>query len=224
MGRYSHAVAVAIPEQASAGRTIGRLMLPIMTSAVNRAPPSGTLYTAASPAPPPHAISSRRWAGVSRAQPARMPADAPPISLGAASRPSDAPIPMTISEMTEVPSDRRKDSRVPSPHTSSSRSDFSPWVKRRSRNQAIPPNTPALSSTTRRRRSDACSAADSSDPVWYPNARCWTVNRSSISRSPNSPAATPVSATMAQNRGVSAASPSPVAFGCSVAPRPDGSR
>jgi len=43
-------------------------------------------------------------------------------------------------------------------------------------------------------------------------------------RSPNSPAAIPVSTTIAQNTGVSAASPSPVAFGCSVAPRPDGIR
>ena len=57
-----------------------------------------------------------------------MPAHAPPISLGAASRPIDAPIPMTISEMSDVPSDRRKDSRAPSPHTTSSSSDFSPWV------------------------------------------------------------------------------------------------
>ena len=215
---------MAIPEQASAGRTIGRLMLPIMTSAVNRAPPSGTLYTAASPAPPPHAISSRRWAGESRAQPARMPAEAPPISLGAASRPIDAPMPMTISEMTEVPSDLRKDSRAPSPHTTSSSSDFSPRVQRRSRNHEIPPNAPATSSTTRRRVSEACSTPDSRVPVWYPNARCCTVNRISIIRSPKSPAAMPVSASMAQNRGVSAASPSPVAFGCSVAPRPDGSR
>src|ERR1700683_2518017 len=43
-------------------------------------------------------------------------------------------------------------------------------------------------------------------------------------RSPNSPAATPVATTISQNFGVSAASPSPVALGCSVAPRPDGSR
>ena len=41
--------------------------------------------------------------------------------------------------------------------------------------------------------------------------------------SPNSPAATPVAATITQNTGVSAASPSPVALGCSVAPRPEGS-
>ena len=50
------------------------------------------------------------------------------------------------------------------------------------------------------------------------------MNKISIIRSPNRPAATPVSTAMPQNTGVSAASPSPVAFGCSVAPRPDGSR
>src|ERR1700728_495312 len=46
----------------------------------------------------------------------------------------------------------------------------------------------------------------------------------SIIRSPNSPAAPPVPTTITQSFGVSAASPSPVALGCSVAPRPDGSR
>src|ERR1700691_2089043 len=50
------------------------------------------------------------------------------------------------------------------------------------------------------------------------------LNRISIIRSPNSPAATPVATTISQNFGVSAASPSPVALGCSVAPRREGSR
>src|ERR1700722_3884026 len=84
--------------------------------------------------------------------------------------------------------------------------------------------TPAASSTMSRRAAEACSTADSSVPAWYPNARCWTGKRISISRSPNSPAAAPVSTTIAQNTGVRAASPSPAALGCSVAPRPDGSR
>ena len=39
-----------------------------------------------------------------------------------------------------------------------------------------------------------------------------------------SPVATPVAASSSQNVGVSGASPSPVTFGCSVAPRPEGSR
>jgi len=39
-----------------------------------------------------------------------------------------APIPMTASEISAVPSERRNDSRVPSPHTTSSRSDCSPEV------------------------------------------------------------------------------------------------
>jgi hypothetical protein len=59
--------------------------------------------------------------------------------------------------------------------------------------------------------------------VWYPNARYWTLNSSHIIRSPNRPVATPVAATIAQNTGVRAASPSLVMFGCSMAPRPDGS-
>ena len=80
-----------------------------------------------------------------------------------------APIPMTTSEITDVPSDRRIDSRAPSPQTTSSSSDFSPAVYRRSRYH-------------------------------------------------------PVAASATQNTRVSGASPSPVAFGCSVAPRPDGSR
>ena len=50
------------------------------------------------------------------------------MSLGAFSRPIDAPIPMTISEITDVPSERRNDSLAPSPHTTSSISDFSPAV------------------------------------------------------------------------------------------------
>jgi hypothetical protein len=156
---------VATPEQASAGRATGRVIVPIMISAVNRAPPSGTLYTAASPAPPPQAISSLRCAGDSRAQPASRLADAPPISLGAFSRPMEAPIPITISEITDVPSDRRNDSRSPSPHTTSSISVRSPGVNRRSRYQAPPPIAPAISSTTRRRTSETRVTAASSEPA-----------------------------------------------------------
>ena len=42
-GRYSQAVTVAITEQASAGMMTGSEMLPHRTSAVNSAPPRGTL-------------------------------------------------------------------------------------------------------------------------------------------------------------------------------------
>ena len=72
-------------------------------------------------------------------KPASRPADAPPISLGAFSLPMEEPIPMTTSEITEVPSDRRNDSRSPSPHTTSSISVRSPGVRRRSSYQAAPP-------------------------------------------------------------------------------------
>ena len=51
-------------------------------------------------------------------------ADAPPISLGAASRPREAPIPMVTMEISDVPSDRPNDS-LPSPfQIESSISDF----------------------------------------------------------------------------------------------------
>ena len=152
-------------EQASAGSTTGTVTLPSMTSAVNSAPASGTLYTAARPAPAPQAISSRRCAGDSRAQPASTLADAPPISLGAFSRPIDAPIPMTNSDSTEVPSERRNDRCARLPQTTSSSSDFSPLVCRRSRYQPTPPTAPAMSSTVIRRSPDACSAAASSVPL-----------------------------------------------------------
>ena len=73
---------------------------------------------------------------------------------------------MTISEITEVPSDRRNDSRSPSPHTTSSISVRSPGVSRRSRYQAAPPNAPAATSTTRRRTSEARDTAASRVPAW----------------------------------------------------------
>ena len=51
-------------------------------------------------------------------------ADTPPISLGAASRPSEAPMPMTNSEISDVPNERPNDS-FPSPfQIESSISDF----------------------------------------------------------------------------------------------------
>ena len=43
LGRYIHAVAVAIAEHTMAGSMTGRVMLPMRISAVNRAPASGTL-------------------------------------------------------------------------------------------------------------------------------------------------------------------------------------
>ena len=73
---------------------------------------------------------------------------------------------MTISEITEVPSDRRNESRAPSPHTTSSISVRSPGVNRRSRYQATPPNAPATSSTAMRRPSESCSTAACREPAW----------------------------------------------------------
>lgn len=229
IGRYSRETMSATIEQVSAGSTVGSVTEPSSSSAVNSAPPRGTLYTAANPAPPPQATSSRCCARDSRNQSdSRLPTT-PPSSLGACSRPSEAPRPMTISEMIPVPSERRSDSRPPC-HTTSSSSDFSPGVNLRSRYQATPPNTPAMNRSTTRRSADERSTAASKLPLWkklpmlYPYARCWTLNKITIMASPSRPAPTPVATTSSQKNGVRVASPSPVAFGCSVAPRPDGSR
>jgi len=70
-------------------------------------------------------------------------------------------MPMTISEITEVPRQRRND-RWPSPFQMvSSSSECSPLVYRRSRYQATPPNAPAISRELTRRMSEACSM-----PCW----------------------------------------------------------
>ena len=112
---------------------------------MKNAPPSGTSYTAAKPAPPQQAISSRCWARLSPAQRPATPPSTPPIVLGAASRPRDAPRPMTTSEMTPVPSERRNDSSPRLAQMTSSSSVRSPSVNRRSRYQARPPMPPATS-------------------------------------------------------------------------------
>ena len=75
-------------------------------------------------------------------------------------------MPMTTSEITDVPRQRRNDSR-PSPfHTASSISDGSPLVYRRSTNQAPPPNTPAISRDATRRAAGACSMPCWKVPEW----------------------------------------------------------
>jgi len=62
-------------------------------------------------------------------------------------------------------------------------------------------------------------------PAWSRGLeRARIPKRIHIKKSPNSPVATPVSATIIQKTGVSDESPSPVAFGCSIAPRPDAIR
>jgi hypothetical protein len=50
------------------------------------------------------------------------------------------------------------------------------------------------------------------------------LNKISIISAPSRPAATPVSTTINQNRGVRTPAPPLVMFGCSIAPRPDGIR
>ena len=63
--------------------------------------------------------------GRSPAQLASTLPETPPMSFGAASRPIDAPVPITISEITDVKKHRRSE-RLPSPlQTASSISEFS---------------------------------------------------------------------------------------------------
>ena len=62
------------------------------TSRVNNAPPSGTLYTAARPAPAPHASNNRRWAKARRPESrpiAEAGADLPRRSFAPQRRPHD---------------------------------------------------------------------------------------------------------------------------------------
>ena len=122
---------------------------------------------------------------------------------------------MTTSEMTDVPKLRSTDSRPSPVHSTSSTSDFWPGVKRRSTYQATPPITPPISSGRTRCQPPAlATAAVKPLPLSStPKARCSTLNKMNIIRSPSSPVATPVMTTMTQNRRVSRASPSPVTFG-----------
>ena len=146
--RYSHPVHVAMSEHASAGNTVGSVKLPMSTSAVNIAPPSGTLYTAARPAPPPHATSSRFCVEVRSNQCDKTLPETPPISFGAASRPMLAPSPMTISERNEVRKLRRRESSPSPVQIASSISDFSFFKYLRIRNQPIAPIKPEARRTT----------------------------------------------------------------------------
>ena len=93
VGRYIQAVGVAIAEDTRPGSTTGRVITPEEDLGGEQGAASGTLYTPASPAPPPHATTSRRCStGIRLTTRIRTLPDAPPINLGAASRPIDAPI------------------------------------------------------------------------------------------------------------------------------------
>src|ERR1700678_460702 len=164
VGRYAHAVSVAIYEHAIAGSTSDKTADPSITSMVKKAPPSGTLYTAASPAPAPHATRTLRCPVVRPNQPDTTLPDAAPISFGACSRPKDAPMAVARSAISPVPRHRRNERRASPVHMESSTSDFSPLVYLRSRYQAELATAPAISSTTKRRRSLDLSTACSNGP------------------------------------------------------------
>ena len=81
-----------------AGKTVRMENEPSRTSIAKKAPPSGTLYAAAIPAPPPQATSRRRWSSGRLRHEAEMFATMLPACLRAFSRPTAAPIPTTMIE------------------------------------------------------------------------------------------------------------------------------
>jgi hypothetical protein len=131
---------------------------------------------------------------------------------------------MTTSEITDVPRQRRNDSR-PSPfHTASSISDGSPLVYRRSRNHAHAAerarDQQGADPPCRGRLLDAVLQA----AFVVAERRVLHVEQDRHHQRSSRPAAMPVSTTITQNRGVRAPAPPLVMFGCSIAPRPEGIR
>jgi hypothetical protein len=146
-GTATQAITVAIALIATAGSTTGSDSVPSRTSTANRAPPRGTLYTAAIPAPAPQATSSRRCQAGSFAHSDRTLAAAAPVSWGAPSRPSDAPIPTITIDSTPRAWLRQNDRRPPPSHSAS---EISPAPEPRTRtiiSPPIPAITPAASRT-----------------------------------------------------------------------------
>ena len=125
------------------------MTVPSRTSSANRAPPSGTLYTAAIPAPAPQATSSRRCQRGIAAASDSQPAAAAPASCGAASRPSQAPMATTTIERSPRPMLGTSERWASRSHRAS---DISPPPRpgRRRRTSApAPVRMPAQNSTSR---------------------------------------------------------------------------
>src|SRR5471032_29663 len=89
--RPIHATSAAIAEVQIAGNSSCQLNAPNSTSSTNTAPPSGTLYTAASPAPAPQAIMICVSRTVREKRCDSQLALTAPISRGATSRPNGEP-------------------------------------------------------------------------------------------------------------------------------------
>jgi hypothetical protein len=148
VGSAIQATPVAISDVASAGSTSGSVRVPSSTSSANSAPPNGTLYTAAMPAPAPHATSRRRCHSGSFAQSLTALATAAPACCGAASRPSDAPRATITIECTPRAMLDQNGTRAP---RSQIASETSPGPRRASSSPPPPATTPPTSSTSTRR-------------------------------------------------------------------------
>jgi len=161
VGSAIHAIAVAISDVASAGSTSGSVSVPSSTSSANNAPPSGTLYTAAIPAPAPHATSRRRCQSGSFAQSLSALATAAPTCWGAASRPSDAPSATTTIEWIPRATLAQNGTRAVRSHSAS---ETSPGLRRASSSVPAPATTPPISSTSTRRVEDVRLTASRKSP------------------------------------------------------------
>ena len=134
-------------------------------------------------------------------------------------------MPTTTSEISDVPSDRRNDRRASSrPHHVV---DLGPLPGGVPAQQV--PGDPAERPGDHQHghpaaAPDACSTAASSDAGVVPEREVLDAEQQRHHQVPEQPGGRPGQRDHAQNVGVSAASPSPAALGCSVAPRPDGSR
>ncbi len=141
----------------SAGTTSASASEPSSTSRLNPAPPSGTLYTAARPAPAPQANRVRSWALVRLNRVPIQALTAAALCRGAPSRPNDAPTPTAtiwISPSVRVAS-----------NGSPGRGVRRAWVTdtasfdthRRRSHHATPTTAPPIVMATTRRAGLACS-------------------------------------------------------------------
>ena len=170
-----------------------------MTSSEKSAPPKGTPYAAAMPAPAPQATSRRRCSSDKRARSAKKLASTAPTCLGAPSRPSDAPMPTMMTESTALPSVRNAGMRPAKNQIAAVVSIPLPLDKRRRTICPTPVNTPAPRSTSRCRPALACSAAFRRlVPEPFQSTR-WTNSSKAVNAAAPKPVLTPISRTASQN-------------------------
>ena len=200
-GSATQATRVASALVSSAGSTSGSVTVPSRTSSANSAPPSGTLYTAAIPAPAPQATSSRRCQrGIAAASHSRLAAAAP-VSCGAASRPSEAPMATTTIESTPRPTLCTTERWASRSHMASDTSPPPRPGRRRSTSAPTPVRMPAQNSTSRMWSGEACVTATRNEPWSNDQTRCSTPRSSSISAAPARPEIRPIATAIAQKLG-----------------------